>query len=383
MIVAYDLRYADGHFTGVGTHAWLLLRALLELEGDERYVVLWTAPRKPRYEVKALASHPRVEWVERDIRTLHPAEPIALGAWLRERKPDVYFSPFYWLPLGAPCPCVLTIHDLWPLRYHRDLDPVRRAILRGILEVARRAALIITSSEFSRREIVELMRMPADRVRVARLGVAPRGQVVLQPRSRLPEGPFALVVGDNRPRKNLPLLAEAWARMGESPAVRLVGVGPMNPRFPSLAALAERSGARSVTELGWVEEGEMAWLYSNASCLVFPTLYEGFGLPLTEAFASGVPAIASDIPVLREIADGAARFVPPNDPETWRSAVLELASAPEERARLRAAGFRRASILTYLHTAVETLGHLREVVRGARTRPAGSRRSVARGSPGS
>lgn len=365
MIVAYDLRYADGHFTGVGTHAWLLLEALLELEGDERYVVLWSRPRKPRYDVAALASHPRVEWVERNLPTLHPTEPLALGAWLRERRPDVYLSPFYWLPLGAPCPCVLTIHDLWQLRLHGDVDAVRRTILRGILEVARYAALIVTSSEFSRREIVELMRMPADRVKVARLGAALRGPVEPRRPSRLPQGPFALVVGDNRPRKNLEVLARAWARMGERPPLGLIGVGPANPRFPSLTTLAAGCGARSVTELGWVEEGELSWLYSNAACVVYPTIYEGFGLPLTEAFVRGVPAIASDIPVLREIGDGAVRFVQPDDAAGWCAAVLELASASGERERMREAGFRQARTLTYRRTALETLGFLRDVARRA------------------
>ena len=363
MTIAYDLRYADGHYTGVGTHAYWLLRALLDRDGDERYVVLWSAPRKPRYDVSAIASHPRVEWVERPIRTMHPLEPLRLGAWLRERRPDVFLSPFYWIPLGAPCPCLLTIHDLWPLRLPQDQDALRRFALRVIVEFSRRARRIVTSSEFSRREICELMRLPAERVAVARLGVVPRAPVEPRRPPGLPEGRFALVVGDNRPRKNLELLARVWAAFGDDPPLRLVGVGPANSRFPSLAALASRHGARGVHDLGWVPEDHLAWLYAHAEQLLYPTTYEGFGLPLTEAFDRGVPAIASDIPVLREIGEGAVRFASPSDPGAWLAAVRELASSSAERARLRDADLERAGELTYERTAETVLGLVREVVK--------------------
>lgn len=373
MIVAYDLRYADGHFTGVGTHAWLLLKALLETDGEERYVVLWSRPRKARYDVRTIAAHPRVEWVERDLPTLHPREPLALGAWLRSRRPDVYFSPFYWLPVGAPCPCLLTIHDLWPLRLHGDLDPVRRTVLRGILEFARHAAGIVTSSDFSRREIMELMRLPAGRVRVARLGTSPRDPVEPRRPRSLNDRPFALVVGDNRPRKNLELLAKVWGAPGRLP-LDLVGVGPANPAFPSLKALAERHGAATVHDLGWVSEGELEWLYGHATCVVYPTIYEGFGLPLTEAFARGVPALASDIPVLREIGEGAVMFVPPHDVPGWRAAVQSIASDAGQRERLRQVGLARSGTLTYRDTARVVLGLLREAAgRGAAAPPAAAR----------
>jgi len=360
MIVAYDLRYADGHFTGVGTHAYLLLRALLDLDDDTRYVVLWNTPRKPRYDVSAIATHPRVEWVQRPIRTMHPLEPFQLGAWLRERRPDVFFSPFYWMPLGAPCPCLLTIHDLWPLRLPQDQDLLRRLALRAIVTFSARARMIVTSSEFSRREIAELMHLPDERIRVARLGVAPRSNVVPRRPTSLPEGRFALVVGDNRPRKNLALLTKVWAAFGDQPPLRLVGVGPANPRFPSLEQLASSGGAQAVTDLGWVHEGELAWLYANAELVLYPTIYEGFGLPLTEAFARGVPAVASDIPVLREIGEGAVRFAIPTDIAAWRDAVAELSSSPEARERMREAGLARAGELNYERTAEAVRGFIRE-----------------------
>src|SRR5439155_20374032 len=104
----------------------------------------------------------------------------------------------------------------------------------------------------------------------------------------------ALGVADTRPRKTLQVLAAAWGRLGAEPPLALVGAGPVELRYPSLAALAERAGARDVHQLGWVGPGELAWLYRNAELVLFPSLYEGFGFPLVEAFADGVPALASD-----------------------------------------------------------------------------------------
>src|SRR5207249_5084155 len=113
MLIAYDLRYAADHFTGIGTHAFALFEALLSLPGDERYAVLWD-PRLEhmRFDVTRFAHHPRVLWTERAAGPLHPLGMVATAAWLRRSRADVYLSPFYLRPPMAPCPCLLTIHDV-------------------------------------------------------------------------------------------------------------------------------------------------------------------------------------------------------------------------------------------------------------------------------
>ena len=362
MIVAYDLRYAADHFTGIGTHAYALLEALLELPGDERYAVLWHPRlRNRRYDVRALASHPRVHWHERAIDPIQPWGVLQVGAWVRSVRADVYLSPFYLRPVGSGCPSLLTIHDVWPLRLPEGLSWLKGQLYRASLMHARGARFIVTSSQFSQREIASLLRLPADRVRAIRLGVPPP-TAEAEPRrpARLPEGPFALVVGDNRPRKNLEVLARAWAGFGASPPLGLVAAGPVDDRFPSLAQLARSSGAHGVTELGWVEEPELAWLYRNATAVLFPSRYEGFGFPLVEAFVRGTPAVAADIPVLHEIGDGVARFVDPDRPDAWMQEVGRLASDPQERSRLAEIGRNRARELPYRGTAERTLALLRE-----------------------
>lgn len=368
MIVAYDLRYAADHFTGIGTHAYALLAALLELPGDERYAVLWHPRlRNRRYDVRALASHPRVEWHERAIDPIQPWGVLQAGAWVRSVHADVYLSPFYLRPVGAGCPTVLTIHDVWPLRLPVGLSWLKGRLYRASLAHARGARFIVTSSRFSQDEIATLLRLPIDRVRAIRLGVPPP-VAEAEPRrpGRLEPGPFALVVGDNRPRKNLGMLACAWASFGGDPPLRLVSAGPIDARFPSLTQFADQARATGVTSLGWVEESELAWLYRNAEMVLFPSQYEGFGFPLVEAFVRGIPILAADIPVLREIGEGAARFIAPDRPEAWAHEAARLASDAKERASLAEAGRSRAAELPYRATAQETLALLREAMGLAR-----------------
>jgi glycosyltransferase involved in cell wall biosynthesis len=323
--------------------------------------VLWD-PRLDdrRYGVTRFASHPRVLWTERAANPLTPPGLVATARWLREISADVYLSPYYLRPPGAPCPCLLTVHDLWPLRL-RGLEGWRGWAYRVMLAWARGSHTIITSSEFSRREIVKLVRMPEDRVRAIRLGVPPRPDRVLPRRpARAPAGPFALVVGDNRPRKNLGTLAKAWALLSDSFELELVSAGPTDARYPKLEGLASKTGARRVTGLGWVEESELEWLYAHATLVLFPTRYEGFGFPLVEAFVRGLPVVASGIPVLREIGEGVCVFLDPDDPAAWAAAITRLAGSAGERDALAVAGRARARELRYEDTARATLELLRE-----------------------
>ncbi|HET7224845.1 MAG TPA: glycosyltransferase family 1 protein [Candidatus Eisenbacteria bacterium] len=363
MRIAYDLRYASDHFTGIGTHAWCLFRELLELPGDERYVALWN-PGLPsrRYDIARFVAHPRVTWREAPIAPLGLRDPWAVGDWLRRERPDLYVSPFYVVPFGAPCPVVVTLHDVWPLRMPRGLPLLRRALFRASLARLARARLVLTSSEFSRQEILHLTGLDASRVAAVRLGVPPPSGGASERPAGAPDGAFALVVGDNRPRKNLALLARVWAGIAGRAGASLVSAGPVDPRYPSLSELARRAGDdRQVVTLGWVSDPELRWLYAHAAVVLFPSRYEGFGLPMVEAFASGTPVIAADTPTLAEVGDGAAWLADPDDVSCWSAALARLLDDPEERARRAAAGRRRAAELDYRVTAERTLAWLRAV----------------------
>jgi glycosyltransferase involved in cell wall biosynthesis len=168
-------------------------------------------------------------------------------------------------------------------------------------------------------------------------------------------------VGINKPHKNLATLVDAWRRLGDRPPLQLVTAGPEDPRYPGVAALAQVAGAKSVAALGHVSEGELHWLYLNATLVLFPSLYEGFGFPLAEAMAHGAAALVSDIPPLHEIGDGVARFVPPLDASRWADGVRTLADDAAARSRMGEAGRIRARSLDYAVTAAGTLEILRRV----------------------
>lgn len=302
---------------------------------------------------------------------MHPLSlrsPWDTGAWLREVRPDVYLSPFYMMPWSPQCACVLTAHDVWPLRLKDPLSPWRALAVRYAFGQLRRAALILTSSEFSRGEIRELLAIPSNRVRTVPLGVPPRSAAQPSRPLRAPHGRFALVVGDNRPRKNLAVLARAWARWSEPP-LDLIQAGPEDRRYETLESMARRAGARGIHTLGWVSEAELSWLYGNATLVLFPSRYEGFGFPLLEALARGVPAIAADIPTTREVAGDAVPVVDPDQDSQWAEAVARLASSQSDRGRYARAGLARAAQLDYRQTAARTLDELRGVAGTPRSHP--------------
>ncbi len=308
-----------------------------------------------------------MRWTERRIAPLALDSPVRTGGWLRAVRPDVYLSPFYVLPFLAPCPCVLTLHDVWPQRLPGGLSAPRRFLHTLLMRRAARAARIVTSSEFSRREIDALTPIPGGRVRVVRLAT-PTPATHPDPRKPegLPDAPFALVVGVNLPHKNFPAIAGLWS--GDSPpaGLDLAWAGRRDPRHPGLAALATGSAAGRIRELGWVDAAGLEWLYANARMLLVPSRYEGFGFPLLEAFSRGLPVVSADIPVLREVGDGVAEFCGTDDLPAWRAAIAALASDDARRDDLRRRGRLRAGQYTYEATAEGVHRVLLEVAGGGR-----------------
>jgi glycosyltransferase involved in cell wall biosynthesis len=363
MNIVYDLRYGSEHFPGIGTYANALLAALVELPSPDQFRVLWDPSASgTRFGGAARAWHPRVEWVETGAPALGWRAPIATGAVLRRLGGDVYLSPFYLCPVGAPMPVVLTLHDALHLTRESGSPPWLRLRFALALQFARGAAALLTVSEFARHDLVRRAWLPASKLYVVPNGVPPRfaGEPVRP--AGVPDRPFAVVVGANRPHKNLVTLARAWRQLGEPPALELVAAGPIDARFPSLRQLAE---GRGVCELGSVSAAELEWLYAHAVLLVFPSLYEGFGLPLLEAADRGLPVLASDIPALRETGGEAVRFVPPGDAAAWAAAVRELASDAAACERLRVAGRLRAAQFDYAVSAARARAVLASVVTGA------------------
>jgi glycosyltransferase involved in cell wall biosynthesis len=159
------------------------------------------------------------------------------------------------------------------------------------------------------------------------------------------------------------MLARVWAQRGAATGLGLVGVGPVDSRFPTLTAMAADAGAPGVEHLGWLLPDELGWLYEHAEMLLVPSYYEGFGFPILEAFVAGLPVLASDIPVFREVGTQAAAFADPHDASAWAAEIARIAGDPATRERMRGTGRARAAELTYRATATATLSLLREVAR--------------------
>lgn len=275
---------------------------------------------------------------------------------------DLIHAPAYTAPLVAAVPTILTIHDVsyerHPEWYPYRRDGVRRWFYR---RSARAAAHVLTDSEFSRREIAAAYDIPADRITVALLGAsatfAPLGGAI-----PLPPGvtlPFVLHVGDLHERRNLPIVARsviAIRARGALPRLSLVLAGIDRGTGDDLAALAAAAGAPdAILRLGAVSEAALRALYQSASALVYPSRYEGFGLPLLEAMASGTPVVASRAASIPEVVGDAGVLLEPDDVEGWTMAIERLTTDEAERARLRAAGLSRAGELTWARTARITL----------------------------
>jgi alpha-1,3-rhamnosyl/mannosyltransferase len=323
--------------------------------------VLWNSGlANRRFDVAPLRAHPRVAWSEISAGVLGLGGVASVGSHLARLRPGLYFSPFYLAPFRPGCPVVLTLHDVLPLTSPSLFGLPARAMFRLAMARARSVAAVVTSSEFARGEIARTTSLDHRRVKLVRPGApAPRFSPAAPP-GPWNQRPYALVVGINKPHKNLERLAEAWGRFGETPPMDLVSAGPIDRRYPDLASLAGRHGARRVTSLGPTDEPTLDALYAHAALVLFPSLHEGFGFPLAEAMARGRAVIASDIPSLRELAGDAARLVPAHDAAAWHRAIGELA-VPGARAALERAAVARAAELSYARCADAMLALWREV----------------------
>jgi len=267
--------------------------------------------------------------------------PFALG---RTRGADVLHCPTYRGPLRPALPLVVTVHDLAVLRHPEAFNRWTRAysppVVPRVLAAARR---IIAVSEFTRRELVELLRVPDELIRVVPNGVDDE----FTPDGPAAEGEYVLTVGTLEPRKNLARLVEAARRSGLE--LRVVGARGWGN--------VEVAG-NGVRWLGEVTDAELARQYRGALCVAYPSLYEGFGIPVLEAMACGAPVVTSRATAMEEIADGAAVLVDPNDPAELAAGIERAAS---QRAQLVPRGLERARAFRWGAIAEATVGVYREV----------------------
>ena len=273
--------------------------------------------------------------------------PALLPIRAARERVDVLHCPTFRAPLRSTTPLVVTFHDLAVLRHPEAFNRwARRYGALTLPHVARAAAAIVAVSEFTRREIIELLGVREEKVRVIRNGVA-EPFACDGPTS---EGDFVLAVSTLEPRKNLEALVEAFARADlDGCELRVVGAHGWGD--------VRVSGER-VRYLGFVSDDELARLYRGARCVAYVSRYEGFGLPVLEAMACGAAVVAADLPAIREFADGAVVAVDPTDSEAIARGLEEAVAHHDELARR---GRAAAAVYGWDRTAREVLALYREV----------------------
>jgi glycosyltransferase involved in cell wall biosynthesis len=284
----------------------------------------------------------------------HPAAP--LDAWRLARalrkltRDDLFFSPGYNSPLFCPSPFVFTIHDLSHIYCPENTSPLIQLYYATVMKRAcHRAASILTVSEFTRGQIVEWSGVLPEKVFNVGCGIDAAYR---------PDGgsyglsfPYLLCVSNRKHHKNEFRLVEAFARASLPAGVHLVLTG--KPTVELTNCLERHHVAPRVHFVGAVPEAKLPSLYHSAEAVVFPSLYEGFGLPVLEAMACGTPVVTANVTAMPEVAGGAALLVDPTSVEQIAVAIEQIISDTSLRAQLREKGLVRATQFSWTRTAAK------------------------------
>lgn len=372
-VVGLDLSSEPVRSTGVGRYAVALCRALAELDPpDVRFVAF--GPRGlglqevPGLEVVA------TPFGEGRSAARRAFQQTALPALARARGVELLHSVNNLPPLGWPESLVLTFQDAKLYRAAAGAPLPRRFYRRSMHRWgARRARRVLVASEYSKREAVRALGVAPHRVRVVPFGVeaerfAPseateRSDPAVLARHHLNSGTYVLSVATREPAKNLPRVLRAFASLASRRSdIELVLCGGRGWGGDDLEALSARLGiAQRVRFLGYVADEDLPALYRSARAFLFPSLVEGFGLPILEAMAAGTPVVTSTATACPETAGGAAVLVDPADVVDIARGLAE-ALEPERAADLRARGLARASQCTWRRCAEGTLACYREAI---------------------
>lgn len=365
--------------TGTGQYSANLIRELARLCPDELLVI---CPRETTGLVRSLLT------VEQGYTKVVPLslpvggdlgklwfEQIGLPWACYSRQVDLLHVLYLGPPLAKPCRTALTIHDLIMLLFPETRRSLRaRAYTRLARVAARRADLVLADSASTKKDVVRVLRIPQERIRVVPLGydetfrpVADAGSLEGVRKKYGLEKEFVFYIGGLDWRKNLPRLLRAFSTINTTRKLAIAGRALSNNRtaFPNLAGLARDLGIQDrVVFLGQVPEEDKAPLYSACTVFVFPSLYEGFGLTPLEAMACGAPVVCSRASSLPEVVGEAAVLFDPTDVEEMARALTKTLTDRPLRERMRRAGLVQAGKFSWRRTAEETLEAYRQVTGG-------------------
>lgn len=351
-----------------GTEIYLrnLLRAFAEIDSANEYFIFTNretgkelAPRQPNFQV--VRQHVRATFRPARIIWEQTILPLSIAA----RDVDVLLNPGFTAPIVCGCPQVTVFHDMQHKRHpehFRWFDlPFWNSLLFWSAHVS---ACVIADSDATRADIKRFYRLRANKIRVAPLGVEPEFFQIA--RARHPE-PFLLSVSTLHPHKNLDGLLRAFSEFHrDRREFRLVIAGLRGFEAVNLERLRAKLGLTEVVEFtGWIAREKLYDLYARAWAFIYPSTFEGFGLPVVEALAAGIPTACSRIEPLSSTASDAALQFDPNEDSALIEAMNRIVNDDHLRAKLSAAGPQRAALFSWRTTARLTLDALLEAAQNA------------------
>lgn len=355
--VGFDARWYND--SGIGTYVAELLRAMAPLQRDFHLVVYEDASNP----VPGLERLP-LERVQVAAKKYSPGGLYAMSRRCREDRLDVYHSPFYPVPLNAPCPVVVTIHDLIPFLFPVAAWPKQQVVKAGYRRAARVAREIITVSQHTAQDVRRILKVAPGKITAihnaySQAEFRPEGnntEVELLHQKYGLNQPYVLAASAHNWRtKNLESALRALQRAGQISGVNFQ-TAVYGPEDGLDAAGGETNWPQlNVVRTGHVSAAGLAMLFRHAALFIMPALYEGFGLPVLEAMACGCPVITSNGGSLAEVAGEGAQVFAPRDVDGMAAAAAALLKSSQMRDRWRSAGLRRASDFSWNRAALETI----------------------------
>ena len=337
-----------------------------------------SAPDHWRFEALVGGANPaQFERVKMSRSALDTQSPPRRIIWeqalqpLRLRQFDLYHALAFVAPIVLIAPMVVTVYDLSFLRYPGRLSPARRLYLRSMTALTcARARRVLAISQSTADDLVALLGVPADKIDVTPLGY---DKTVFRPlpaaeleqfryKHDLPER-FWLYVGTLEPRKNLSTLLAAYQRLSKAERLPLILGGGLGWQGQAiLDEIGRRRLSGSVTHIGYIPAAELPFWYNCAEAFVYPSVFEGFGLPVLEAMACGTPVLTSDAAALTELAGSVGKQVPSRDVEAWADELMQVKSDEAWREAARVKGIDRANQFSWERTAELTIGSYRKAM---------------------
>ncbi|HUM67390.1 MAG TPA: glycosyltransferase family 1 protein, partial [Chloroflexota bacterium] len=309
----------------------------------------------------------RVQQVGTAVSPFNLAQQWQIPRLLRQYQADVYHSPYYLMPYHPGVPTILTLYDLIPQLFPAYFSAQRRLLANLTTRLAlHRADQVIAISEATRQDVQTQYAIRAQKMTV--IPLAPDPRFAPQPAAEmrrvrqqygLPEA-YVLYLGINRPHKNLARLVEAWTAVPTGETILVIG-GAWDARYPEIKERVHTLGlGKRIRFIGPVADDDLPALYSGALFFVFPSLYEGFGLPVVEAMACGTAVITSDTSSLPEVAGNAALYVNPEDTADITRQINRFLDNPALVAEYQQKSQTQAQKFTWRDTAVATLNLYRQ-----------------------